>query len=80
MDVNDLTLGLDEGTEVGVYPTDWGSNHRDHGCLVALTPEGLTVAAGSRAGEVEDRIHAPRTGFSVTEIGRNGSAGSSTKL
>ena len=73
-------LQLQKGTEVEVYPTDWGSEHRDRGRLVSLTPDEVTVAAKSRTGDSELRVHAPRTGFRVTEIGRSASNGSSTKL
>ncbi|KAF2179380.1 hypothetical protein K469DRAFT_694078 [Zopfia rhizophila CBS 207.26] len=79
VDIND-PLGLKEGTEVEVYPTDSGFTHRDHGRLVALTPDEVTVASKNKVGDQEVRIHAPRTGFRVTEIGRTASAGSGSKL
>jgi hypothetical protein len=75
---SDDPLGLTEGTEVELYPTDWGTEHRDSGQLVALTQDEVTVAArSSRAAEL--RIHAPRTGFRITEIGRRAAGASSTK-
>jgi hypothetical protein len=76
---SDDPLGLEQGTEVEMYPTDWGSEHRDAGQLVALTQDEVTVAARSRDA-AELRIHAPRTGFRVTEIGRRAAVGSSTKV
>jgi hypothetical protein len=76
---SDDPLGLTVGTEVEVYPTDWGTEHRDSGQLVALTQDEVTVAARSkRAAEL--RIHAPRTGFRVIEIGRRAAGGGSTKV
>ena len=75
---SDDPLGLAEGSEVELYPTDWGSEHRDAGQLVALTQDEVTVAARSKEG-AELRIHAPRTGFRVTEIGRRVAVGSSAK-
>ncbi|KAF2648781.1 hypothetical protein K491DRAFT_231051 [Lophiostoma macrostomum CBS 122681] len=76
----DDPLALQKGTEVEMYPTDWGSEHRDRGRLVTLTPSEVTVASRSRAGDTELRIHAPRTGFRVTEIGRSASSESSAKV
>ncbi|KAF2681738.1 hypothetical protein K458DRAFT_479280 [Lentithecium fluviatile CBS 122367] len=68
-------LGIGAGTQIEIYPADWGSEHRDSGQLVALVLDEVTVAARSRDG-AELRIHAPRTGFRITEIGRR-AAGSS---
>lgn len=68
-------LGLKAGTEVEVYPSDWASAHRDSGRLIALAPDEVTIAAQSGGGGQEVHIHAPRTGFKVTEI-----AGSSTRV
>jgi len=79
VDAND-PLGIEKDTVVEIYPTDWGSEYRDHGRLSALTLGEVTVVARSSAGDTEVRIHAPRTGFRITEIGRDGSAGSNTKL
>ena len=76
---SDDPLGLQKGTEVELYPTDWGSEHRDTGQLVALTQDEVTVAARSKDA-TELRIHALRTGFRVTEIGRSAAVGSSTKV
>lgn len=68
VDEND-PLGLKEGVEVEVYPADWVTEHRDRGRLVGLTPDEVTIAVESKAG-VEFRVHAPRTGFKVIEIGK----------
>jgi hypothetical protein len=78
VDTND-PLALQKGTEVEVYPMDWGSEYRDCGRLVTLTPDEVTIATRSRTGDAELRIHAPRTGSRVTEIGRSASSGSSTE-
>ncbi|KAF2646265.1 glutathione S-transferase [Massarina eburnea CBS 473.64] len=72
VDQNDGS-GLKAGTEVELYPADWGSEHRDVGQLVALGPDEVTVEAkgtgGAGAGAAGLRIHGPRTGFRVTEMG-----------
>lgn len=62
-------LGLTEGLEVELYPSDWGCEHKDRGRLVALTPNEVTIAVQSKEGG-EIRIHAPRTGFKVKEVDR----------
>jgi hypothetical protein len=58
---------LKEGMQVEVYPADWVTEHRDRGQLVGLTADEVTIAVKSK-GDVEIRIHAPRTGFKVREI------------
>lgn len=75
VDEND-PLGSRESTEVEIYPTDSGFTHHDRGRPVTLTPKEVTVASHRRVGGREVRIHAPRTGFRVTKVGR-GLAGSS---
>lgn len=64
---------LKEGIEVELYPSDWITEHRDRGRLVGLSPDEVTIAVKNR-GNVEFRVHAPRTGFKVREIGRKGVA------
>jgi hypothetical protein len=59
--------GLIEGAEVEVYAADWGTEHRDRGRLVGLTPDEVTIAVKTQ-GDAEIRIHAPRTGFKIKEI------------
>jgi hypothetical protein len=61
-------LGLTEGMEVELHPTDSGANNRDRGRLVALTASEVSVAVQSSEGVKEVRIHAPRTGFRVTKL------------
>lgn len=62
--------GLAEGTEVEIYAADWGTEHRDRGRLIGLTPDEVTIAVKGK-GNVEIRVHAPRTGFKIKEIGRD---------
>lgn len=62
-------LGLKAGVEIEMYPADWGTEYRDRGRLVGLTPNEVTIAVKSKGG-VEFRVHAPRTGFKVKEIGK----------
>lgn len=59
---------LKKGIEVEIYAADWGTEHRDSGRLVGLSPDEVTIAVKSQ-GDVEIRVHAPRTGFKVKEIG-----------
>jgi hypothetical protein len=59
--------GLKEGTEVEVYGADWGTEHRDRGRLVGLSPDEVTIAVKSKEG-AEIRIHAPRTGFKINTV------------
>ncbi|KAF2134786.1 hypothetical protein P153DRAFT_329485 [Dothidotthia symphoricarpi CBS 119687] len=68
VDGND-PLALKEGTEVELYPADWGTEYRDRGRLIGLTPDEVTISVEGRGG-VEIRVHAPRTGFKIMEIGR----------
>lgn len=68
VDAND-PLGLKEGMEVELYPTDSGFTHHDRGHLVTLTPNEITVATRSKDESKEIRVHAPRSGFRVTKAG-----------
>ncbi|KAF2469426.1 uncharacterized protein BDR25DRAFT_343778 [Lindgomyces ingoldianus] len=63
------SLGVKEGVEVEVYPTDSGFIYRDRGWLMTLTPNEATVAAKSGVGDTDIRIHAPRSGFRITLVG-----------
>jgi hypothetical protein len=65
-DTNDPT-GLKEGTEVEMYPADWSTEYRDRGRLVGLALDEVTISVKSK-GNVELRVHAPRTGFKIKEI------------
>lgn len=65
-------LGLRKGQEVEVWPTDTGFKHKDRGRLVGLTKDEVVIAAKTKVGEKEVRIHAPRTGFRVQVVGGEG--------
>ncbi|KAL1606293.1 hypothetical protein SLS60_003695 [Paraconiothyrium brasiliense] len=67
---------FERGTLVEIYPSDWGSEHRDAGRLVALARDEVTIMA---AGALDLRIHAPRTGFKMTAVGKAAATGG-TKL
>ncbi|KAH4959249.1 hypothetical protein HBI81_192100 [Parastagonospora nodorum] len=66
VDAKDPT-GLKHGAEVEVYAADWGTEYRDRGRLVGLTPDEVTIAVKTK-GKAEIRVHAPRTGFKIREI------------
>jgi hypothetical protein len=63
---------VERGTLVEVNPSDWGSEHRDAGRLVGLAPDEVTILA---EGALELRIHAPRTGFKMTGVGKDAAKG-----
>ncbi|KAK7192040.1 hypothetical protein DPSP01_003907 [Paraphaeosphaeria sporulosa] len=67
---------VERGTLVEMYPSDWGSEHRDAGRLVALARDEVTIMAEGALGL---RIHAPRTGFKMTAVEKNAAKGG-TKL
>lgn len=69
VDIHDPS-GFEDGVEVEVYPADWGTEYRDRGRLVGLTPDGVTIAVKNEK-DVEIRIHAPRTGFKIRRVGVN---------
>ena len=69
VDSNDPS-GFQGGVELEVYPADWGSEHRDRGQMVGLSLDEVTIAVQSKK-DVEIRVHAPRAGFKMTEIGQN---------
>lgn len=64
-------LRLKKGQEVEVWPTDTGFRHRDRGQLVSLTKDEVVVAAKTKVGETEVRIHAPRAGFRIQAVREN---------
>jgi hypothetical protein len=66
VDAKDPT-GLKHGAEVEVYAADWGTEYRDRGRLVGLTPDEVTIAVRTK-GNAEIRVHAPRTGFKIREM------------
>jgi hypothetical protein len=60
---------LKEGATVLLYPTDGGGfTHKDKGRLVKLTKDEAAIVVRAKSGE-EVRIHAPRWGFRIEEIG-----------
>lgn len=61
-------LGLEKGQDVEMWPTDTGFKHRDRGRLVSLTRDEVVIAAQSKVGGKEVRIHAPRSGFRVKAV------------
>lgn len=61
-------LALKKGQDVEVWPIDTGFKHRDRGLLVALTLKESVVAAQSKVGEKEIRIHHPRTNFRIQAV------------
>ena len=69
----DDPLGLREGQDVEVWPTDTGFTHKDRGRLVGLTKAEVVIEAQSKVGGKVVRIHAPRTGFRVRAVGGDGS-------
>ncbi|KAJ9612247.1 hypothetical protein H2200_003844 [Cladophialophora chaetospira] len=56
-------LGLQQGTEVEVFPIDSGSHHHDQGRLIGLTEDEIVL--GIEANGKELRLHYPRTGFRI---------------
>lgn len=64
------------GTLVEMYPSDWGSEHRDAGRLVGLARDEVTIMAEGALGL---RIHGPRTGFKMQVVGKEAAEGG-TKL
>lgn len=69
----DDPLGLKEGQDVEVWPTDTGFRHKDRGRLVGLTRDEVVVEAQSKVGGKVVRIHAPRGGFKVQAVQDGGS-------
>jgi len=64
-------LRLKKGQEVEVWPTDTGFKHRDRGRLLSLTKNEAVIAAKTKVGETEVRIHAPRAGFGIQAVREN---------
>ncbi|KAF2140402.1 uncharacterized protein K452DRAFT_360016 [Aplosporella prunicola CBS 121167] len=60
-------LGVAESAEVEVWPTDYGSAHRDRGRLIGLGV-GEVVLAVKGEGDAEFRVHFPREGFAVKAV------------
>jgi len=72
VDEND-PQALKKGQDVEVWPIDTGFKNRDRGRLVALTLKESVVAAQSKVGGKEIRIHHPRTNFRIQIVGAAGS-------
>jgi hypothetical protein len=69
VDSNDPS-GVQDGVELELYPADWGSEHRDRGRMVGLSGDEVTIAVQSKK-DVKIRVHAPRAGFKMENIGQN---------
>jgi len=69
VDAND-PLGLKSGQDVEVWPTDSGFSHHDQGKLLSLTSAEVVIAAQTKTGGKEVRIHTPRTNFRIRAAGR----------
>ena len=61
---------LKKGQEVEVWPLDSGSNHRDRGRLVALSPSEVVITAKTQHGQEDVRIHFPRINFRLQAVSR----------
>ncbi|ETS74878.1 hypothetical protein PFICI_13362 [Pestalotiopsis fici W106-1] len=57
--------GLKAGDDVRVWPSDYGSKHKDAGKLVAITSKQIVIETQGPAGKV--RLHAPRHGFKIAK-------------
>ncbi|KAI3322479.1 glutathione S-transferase [Xylariaceae sp. AK1471] len=62
--------GLRKGTPVRMWPTDYGSSHKDTGNLISINDTEFVIEArGTGAfGSSSVRIHAPRHGFKTSKI------------
>jgi len=59
-------LGLQQGTEVEVFPIDSGTNHRDQGRLIGLTENEIVLSIQAKGKEVH--LHWPRSGFRIKAL------------
>ena len=71
VDGND-PLGLKKGQDVESWPVDSGFKHRDRGRLVSLTAKEVVLAAQSKIGGKEIRIHHPRWNFRTRAVSGEG--------
>ncbi|CAJ2503241.1 Uu.00g106350.m01.CDS01 [Anthostomella pinea] len=55
--------GFEKGQSVRMWPTDYGSLHRDAGKLLAMTRGEYVIETQGKYGSV--RVHAPRSGFKI---------------
>ena len=61
-------LGLKEGSEVEVWPTDTGFKHRDRGRLIGESKGEDVLSIYSEANGEEIRVHFPRTNFRIERV------------
>jgi len=60
-------LGLKKGQPVQLFPSDYGSAHKDEGKLVNLSSSEVTIETVTASGATV-RLHAPRQGFRIAPI------------
>lgn len=58
-------LGLEQGEEVLVWPTDSGSTHQDSGALIGLNSKEIVLQRKTADSRFDIRIHFPRLNFKV---------------
>lgn len=61
-------VGLERGQVVEVFPTDYGSKHRDRGRLVGLGVDEVVIEVDVEERGKALRVHFPRTGFRVRKV------------
>ena len=71
VDGND-PLGLKKGQDVESWPVDSGFRHHDRGRLISLTAKEVVLAAQSKVGGKEIRIHHPRWNFRTRAVSGEG--------
>lgn len=71
VDSND-PLALTKGQDVESWPIDSGFRHHDRGTLVSLTSKEVVLAAQSKIGGKEVRIHHPRWNFRIRPVSGQG--------
>ena len=71
VDGND-PLGLKKGQDVESWPIDSGFRHHDRGNLVSLTSKEVVLAAQTKIGGEEIRIHHPRWNFRTRAVDGEG--------
>ena len=65
-------LGLKKGQDVESWPIDSGFKHHDQGRLVSINSQEVVLAAQSKVGDKEVRIHHPRWNFRTRAAGAAG--------
>ncbi|OMP85239.1 hypothetical protein BK809_0003908 [Diplodia seriata] len=61
-------VGLEKGQVVEVFPTDYGSAHKDRGRLVGLGLDEVVIDVDVEERGKVVRLHFPRTGFCVRKV------------